>query len=431
MPDHVMAELFGWISGVDAPDDLRQQVERRRLSRASGESRALRGRGRGAVRVGRWVAAGVGIVAVLAALGLAAHSRDDGRAGSVSQAQSSVHQAAVTYQPIPSPSHGPCFGIGACDSVGVLRLSYFLQQCHIGGSCSKPVPFEPSSALGLHDLTRSTNGCTASTCGFSTYLKEPPISHPGRWQIVPRRLQNGAQAHPISFDIKPYTFTNVRVVYVVRPGPGIAVRGKQTPVTEPQLLILKTWLELPQADMGARPWDRVLEVQTLSHLSGSQTIAATWQAIIDALTVKTANVRVIGVGIGDTPTEPKGAATYRLNTSSNTGHAPYDTPANLRSTLRRKAAAMGLRIQRLIILFTNAGPTVNLIATPLDGNVEKFAAAHHMPAAELQPNALATLVQITDQHGQVVLADGGAIHAGIGTTWIDPRLHICISRAGC
>ena len=43
---------------------------------------------------------------------------------------------------------------------------------------------------------------------------------------------------------------------------------------------------------------------------------------------------LIGVGIGDTPTEPQGAASFRLNRTS--GH--YDSPAHLRSTIRDKAA---------------------------------------------------------------------------------------------
>ncbi len=199
------------------------------------------------------------------------------------------------------------------------------------------------------------------------------------------------------------------------------------PVTDPASLILKSWLDPPQVEIKAAPGDKVLEVQIPKHLTSPEMIAARWQATVDALA--TTSVRVVGVGMNDTPTtgpDAVGAASFTLHRTN----FKLDTAAALRSSVPAKAADLGLKVIHLTVTDTAAGPAVNLIATPSRGTAAAFAKKNPTPSASADLHALGVLVQVIDANGNVVLADGGSSVTEIEFTWIDPSLHICYS-IGC
>jgi hypothetical protein len=191
-----------------------------------------------------------------------------------------------------------------------------------------------------------------------------------------------------------------------------------SPVTSPSRLIIKEWFDPPQVEVKAAPGDKVLEVQTRKHLTGPQRIAASWQAGLDALA--TTQARVVGVGVGDSATEPVGAISYALHRSSS--FVP-DQLSQVQPTVRKAAARLGLRIVHLSVRESAAGPAVLIIATTIRGSATQFARHHLGLSALLGLHGSAIFAQLVDSHGNAILADAGIARSEVEFSWADPSVH--------
>jgi hypothetical protein len=101
----------------------------------------------------------------------------------------------------------------ACQQSGILKVTVVRERCRPGSACVSR-PLKHPAGIGLLDLSGPAGErCTPRTCGFSSVITSTSMTHPGRWRVVPGSLPDGSTAAPVTFDVRPFTVTSIRIVY--------------------------------------------------------------------------------------------------------------------------------------------------------------------------------------------------------------------------
>ena len=434
-------ELLGEVADLEAPADVTPYVMARINAAHSRTASRRAADRRGASGLGtpmRWLVAGVSVVVVVLVLAIAAHSRDAGRSRTLGASQQSsalivpgvrIGPAAIgdTRRQIERSVGKPDRVVRAQSGDGIVATysdaSLIVTYRHVANFGD----IRTRGRQAVQIRTTSPRYATAAGVRVGSTLSSARRAYPGiRCYATDLGGGNDCVFRGTTFEVwegiqaeRPYKIQAISVA-----GTGSTESVRPALVTDPSKLILSTWLDPPQAEIKARPGDKVLEVQTVKHLTGPQEVAVEWVAAVRALT--TPSVRIVGVGFGDIPKEQvntaaKGAASFTFHDRPKPIRHALSS-AELRALATTRAADIGLRLTQLAVIGTPLGPAVSIIATPTDGDVKAFAKKSQSPGALLKLPVVGTLVQVVDSDNKVALADGEAFGTWI---WVDPSLHLC------